>query len=700
MKRLKTRIAAWAVAAGMIFSLTTIAAAADYTDMPTGWSREAMEAAVDNGLLKGSSGLLNPTGNLTRAEMAAVVVRAFGSCDAADMTEFTDVSRDAWYFTEAAQAVQMGVLTGEGTILAPERDITRQEAFTVLARALRLENGSVSDLAQFTDASSVSNWAVGPVSAMVKAGYVNGNNGRLNPTSPISREEFAQLMHNIFALYITENGEVTQIPKGNILVSVPDVTLKGAEVTGDLIIGDGVGEGDVTLDHVKITGRLVVRGGGVNSIHIINSGVEKVIISKVNGDVRVVTDTDSSVSVVTVDGGKNDVIIEGTVHTIEITSGDTPVILRNATVDAVEVSAPSASVSLAGNTSVSTLSVTAKDVTIDTERTATVATVKADVDVTVTGEGNVKKAEGSGAVTDEKGNDVVTSPVPVTPDDPATGGTVEHKLTYYIKDGEMDKHYISCSVPNCTRAGHSGSEAHDTAGRNGTCSKCGYKDITTHDKHEVDADTPWEKSADGHWQTCKWVGCFVRLNEGSHDTNGTGGACSVCGYKEGNTCPNGNHTSYSWTKQDESGHEGVCTACGASISGAHTYNGSGTVCTVCYWDKSTSKPAECPPGQHTVDDWVYTKDGMHKGQCSVCGNEITAGCETDETEAAQAPSCTTPGKGATYTCRWCHQVSGGEEIPATGHSWGDAVLNTDDGKYYHTCSKCSAVEKTDAPNNE
>ncbi len=681
MKQLKTRIGALAMAVGITLSLTSAAAAADYADMPTGWAQEAMEAAVDNGLLKGSDGMLNPTGNLTRAEMAAVVVRAFGASAAADISSFTDVSAGAWYFTEVSQAVHMGVFAGEGSSFAPTRYITRQEAFTVLARALKLEEGARTELAQFTDASSVANWAVGPVSAMVEAGYVSGSNGMLNPEQPITREEFAQVMHNIFALYVTESGEITELAKGNVMVTVSDVTLKNTDVSDDLIIGDGVGEGDVTLNHVNIAGRLVVRGGGVNSIHIINSEVDRIIVSKVSGDVRVVADTASSVNVVTINDGRDDVIVEGTVKTVEITSSDTPVILRNATIDTVEVTAASANVSLAGNTNVTTLSVEAKDVTIHTERTATVATVKSNVDVTVTGDGTVKKTEGSGTVADENGNTVVVPPAPVTPDDPGTGGTIEHKLTYYVKDGEIDKHYISCSVPNCTVAGHSGSGAHDTAGRDGACSKCGYRDITTHDKHEVDVDTPWEKSADKHWQTCKWVACYVKLNEGPHDTNGADGACSTCGYKEGASCPGGNHTAYSWTTQDENGHEGICTACGASVSGAHTYEGDGTRCTVCYWDKSTSKPAECPPGQHTVASWSYTKDGLHKGACSVCGGEITASCETDETEAAQAPTCTNPGKNATYTCRWCNHVSGGEEVPAAGHTFENGV-----------CKICGAQE--------
>ncbi|MFQ9828284.1 MAG: S-layer homology domain-containing protein [Oscillospiraceae bacterium] len=58
------------------------------------WYAEAVSAAVDNGLLYGkSSTMLDPNGDMTRAEMAAIINRSFGCYKAADISQYKDVSR-------------------------------------------------------------------------------------------------------------------------------------------------------------------------------------------------------------------------------------------------------------------------------------------------------------------------------------------------------------------------------------------------------------------------------------------------------------------------------------------------------------------------------------------------------------------------------------------------------------------------------
>ena len=51
----------------------------DFSDFPNDWSTQAMTEAVENGLLGGvSDGVIAPSGLLTRAQMAAIINRAFG----------------------------------------------------------------------------------------------------------------------------------------------------------------------------------------------------------------------------------------------------------------------------------------------------------------------------------------------------------------------------------------------------------------------------------------------------------------------------------------------------------------------------------------------------------------------------------------------------------------------------------------------
>ena len=246
-------------------------AAEEYIDMPQegAWSYEPLAAAVENGLLQGSDGLLQPSGSLTRAQLAAILVRAFGATEEAALS-FSDVTDSNWFAADVAKAVAMGVFGGSGGQMRPNDPLTRQETFVVLARALCLEDGTAEDLSAFTDADQVSAWAVPEVAAMVSAGYVKGSDGALNPLGNITRAEFAQVMYSVVQSYITQAGTYETVAEGMVVVRASGVTLRGVTVSGDLIVGDSVGSGGVTLDGVTVAGRVLIRGGDESAVQMVN----------------------------------------------------------------------------------------------------------------------------------------------------------------------------------------------------------------------------------------------------------------------------------------------------------------------------------------------------------------------------------------------------------------------------------------------
>lgn len=301
----------------------------DFADMPNNWSTAALKRAVDNGLLKGfvieGKTLINADAPLKRAEMAAVVNRAFGAAKIADLKGVTDVPSTAWYASDMAKAVMMGTFVKDAK-MRPESNITRQEAFVVLARAFKTISADtdLKLLDNFTDKADISTWAQEDLNAMAAAGYINGSpDGKLNPKANITRAEFAAVMDNLVKQYIDKPREVTDVvASGNVLVRISGVALKNVTVKGDLIIADGVGDGDVTLDNVNVEGRTVVRGGGENSIIIKgNSDLGKVVVCKVDGKVRIAVEGAAGVEVIYVDDGSDDVLVEGIIGTLEV-AGD------------------------------------------------------------------------------------------------------------------------------------------------------------------------------------------------------------------------------------------------------------------------------------------------------------------------------------------------------------------------------------------
>ena len=300
------RILALFLAVVTCLSLAVFASAAsisDFKDVDTkAWYAEAVSAAVDNGLLYGKSAtVIDPNGDMTRAEMAAIINRSFGCYKAADISQYKDVSKSKWYYKDVALAVQMGTYNGRSaSSMAPDAPISRQEAMTVVARALELDYDSYSktDLSAFSDRSEISNWALPYVRAMVGADYIHGRGKVLAPLDNITRAEFAQIFHNIIGTYIVSKGTYDKDIKGSVLVRTGDVILKDMTVDGDLIIGCGAADGKITLSNVKISGRLVVWGGGTAAIYC-NDGTTaaEVIACRVDGPVKVIFDRESTLLV-------------------------------------------------------------------------------------------------------------------------------------------------------------------------------------------------------------------------------------------------------------------------------------------------------------------------------------------------------------------------------------------------------------------
>ena len=308
----KKRILALFLAAVSCLSLAVSASAAntvarkatDFRDFDrTAWYAEAVSAAVDNGLLYGkSSSIIDPNGDMTRAEMAAIINRSFGCYKTADISQYKDVSKSKWYYKDVALAVQMGTYNGRSSSsMAPDAPISRQEAMTVVARALELDYDAYAktDLSAFSDRSEISNWALPYVRAMIGADYIHGRGKVLAPLDNITRAEFAQIFANIIGTYIVSKGTYDKDIKGSVLIRTDDVELKNLTVDGDLIIGCGAADGKIVLDNVTVKGRLLVWGGGTKAVYC-NAGTNMpaVVVARVDDAVKVIYDRDSTLAVI------------------------------------------------------------------------------------------------------------------------------------------------------------------------------------------------------------------------------------------------------------------------------------------------------------------------------------------------------------------------------------------------------------------
>ena len=327
-----------------------------YRDFPNDWSAKSLEQAIDDGLLNGSNGMIDAKGLLTRAQMAAIVSRAFGAAKTASLDDYRDVLPSAWYYSDMGKAVKMGAFQGANGLLNPDAPITREEAFTVLARAFALEGGGSATLKDFVDGGTVSSWASESVAALVAGGYVNGANGMLNLKNNITRAEFAKVITGMAASYVGAESVFGKTVEGNVIVRESDASLSGMTINGDLIIADSADK--VSLDNVKVTGRIVIRGGA-DAVGIKNTTTGKgVLVSSPNG-AAAISVSGGSVGTVT---AKSDLSLSGSVSNVAVTDKATLTVEKNASVGTVTVSAAGSKVT--GDGKVTNVQANANNVTV------------------------------------------------------------------------------------------------------------------------------------------------------------------------------------------------------------------------------------------------------------------------------------------------------------------------------------------------
>ena len=127
-------------------ALTTVAFAGTFSDVTAEESySEAVEVMAALGLLTGyEDGTFGPDKTITRAEFAAVIVRALGMEESAkgsaSSTMFSDVAADHWAAGYIVIASQQNIIKGypDGTF-APSNVVKYEEAVTMIIRALGYE---------------------------------------------------------------------------------------------------------------------------------------------------------------------------------------------------------------------------------------------------------------------------------------------------------------------------------------------------------------------------------------------------------------------------------------------------------------------------------------------------------------------------------------------------------------------------------
>ena len=256
------------LAAGVLSAGVLLAPAAAFTDTTGHWAEGAINQWSQNyGIIQGyEDGTFRPDNSITRGAFAGILDRFFHFLAVSPAGTFSDLAGNYWE-QEILKLNAAGVYLGNnGKALAAD-SITRQQAVTMVARAFGIQ--STTSVLPYTDAASVSEYAIPAVAEFTARGWLNDStDGRFRPTDPITRAEIVHLFSNMIQLLIQTPGTYSENVDGSVMISSTDgATLTHMTVTGDLILAPGV-TGPVTLDSVTV-------GGTVRNL----SAVEPLIVN-------------------------------------------------------------------------------------------------------------------------------------------------------------------------------------------------------------------------------------------------------------------------------------------------------------------------------------------------------------------------------------------------------------------------------------
>ncbi len=177
-----------------IYSVATTAFS--FQDIAMDWARDAIELATGSLLVSGKSASeFGASDDITRAEFVSIIARALGILPNDGGSAFADVDGDTAFAGEIAAAAEAGLVTGKSAeAFDPTGAITRQEMAVVLGRALALaglaNDADIATLNRFVDRASIGAYARESAAWLVELGILKGvSESALSPTSNVTKAQ-------------------------------------------------------------------------------------------------------------------------------------------------------------------------------------------------------------------------------------------------------------------------------------------------------------------------------------------------------------------------------------------------------------------------------------------------------------------------------------------------------------------------------
>ena len=215
---MKQKLLSMALALTMLLPMVPASALAapgqPFSDVgPNDWFYAEVQYVKNEGLMNGTSDTtFNPGGNTTRGMIVTILHRLAGQPTAGTST-FLDVDDSQYYAKAVAWAAANGVVTGyDASTFGPNDFITREQLAAIFYRYATLMGYDVSvgedtNILSYSDALSVSDYAIPAMQWAVGAGLVNGMDDKLAPQGLATRAQVATILYR----FCTQVAEETPV---------------------------------------------------------------------------------------------------------------------------------------------------------------------------------------------------------------------------------------------------------------------------------------------------------------------------------------------------------------------------------------------------------------------------------------------------------------------------------------------------------
>jgi hypothetical protein len=189
---------------GHVYYVVVEDCTAPYSDLSrAGWYVDELHSILGFNYMNGTGdGKFSPNASISRQDLTTVVWRMAREPEAGEIT-FADASQvGSWAKTAVAWAAEEGIVSGTGNnAFSPNAAITRQDVAVILYNWFEGSTTDTSNLSKFSDSAQVADYAKDAMAWAVANGLFKGDdNGKLNPTSNISRIEAAVVLNRSFSL--------------------------------------------------------------------------------------------------------------------------------------------------------------------------------------------------------------------------------------------------------------------------------------------------------------------------------------------------------------------------------------------------------------------------------------------------------------------------------------------------------------------